>query len=185
MWRRDPRLLESSLSFSSVPSYTVRFFLPARLVRLCTAVSSESLHAVAVGAVRLVPLAYSSDEACQRLSQAKQLCDFIARMVPPSAPLILAADLNLSVPFGADGKGRAEPASVRFAEDLLGMLHRRHALSEATTLVRGGQGSGKRQHSWTRCLRPTFGYDVNGVGEQVHTACVYVCMCASSLLAWK
>ena len=121
----------------------------------------------------------------QRLSQANQLCDFIARVVPPSAPLILAADLNLSVSFGADGKGRAEPASVRFAEDLLGMLYRRHALSEATTLVRGGQGSGKRQHSWTRCLRPTFGYDVNGVGEQVQAACVYVCMCASSLLAWK
>ena len=43
----------------------------------------------------------------QRARQAYQLSAFIRRVVPPSAPLILAGDLNLSVSFeSADGRGR-------------------------------------------------------------------------------
>jgi endonuclease/exonuclease/phosphatase family metal-dependent hydrolase len=46
----------------------------------------------------------------QRAQQAKQLSAFIRRVVPPSAPLILAGDLNLSVRFeSADGQGRQVP----------------------------------------------------------------------------
>jgi len=43
----------------------------------------------------------------QRARQAQQLVAFIRRVVPPAAPLVLAADLNLSISFeSADGSGR-------------------------------------------------------------------------------